>query len=185
MRGLILCVLLVGSLGTASAAPPSGRPKISPPPVVSLVELTAFTTKGRASVRVAHPSGWVGDYEADRRSIRLVGPAGEGEVFIGVAHHGDELGNYLQELKTRHPGSAPSPPETIAVRGVKPEAGERATRFIITGREAGEIVMIERAGVMVLFAAIVTHESWPELKKQLDRCYPSVEIGTLRPAPGP
>lgn len=182
MRGALGFSLCLGFAGLAVAAPPA-PPK--PPPVLSLVELTAFTTKGKAAVRVTHPAGWLGDYEADRRSIRLVGPVGEGEIFIGVAHHGDELGAYLEDLKRRHPGSAPSPPETIQVRGINPDAGERATRFIITGREAGEIVMIERAGVMVLFATLVTHESWPGLKKQLDRCYPSVEIGPARGAPRP
>lgn len=184
MRRILLATALAGLLGVAHAAPPGGKPKGGPPPVVSLVELSAFTTQGRAAVRVAHPSGWLGDYEADRRSIRLVGPEGEGEIFIGVAHHGDELGAYLQDLKRRHPGSVPSPPETISVPGVKAEAGERATRFLITGREAGELVMIERGGLMVLFATLVTHDSWPELKKQLDRCYPSVEVGPARAPDG-
>lgn len=178
-----LGLLALGALLQVEAAAGPPKPKAAPPPAVSLVELSAFTQAGRAAVRVAHPSGWLGDYEADRRSIRLVGPEGEGEIFIGVAHHGDELGAYLQDLKRRHPGSVPSPPETITVRGVRPEAGERATRFLITGREAGELVMIERAGLMVLFATLVTHESWPELKRQLDRCYPSVEVGPVR-APG-
>lgn len=181
---LAAAVGLTVLVGAAQAGAPGAKPRPSPPPVVSLVELSAFTPDGRAAVRVTHPSGWVGDYEADRRSIRLVGPGGEGEIFIGVAHHGDELGAYLQDLKRRHPGSVPSPPETIAVRGVRPEAGERATRFVITGREAGELVMIERAGLMVLFATLVTPESWPELKKQLDRCYPSVEVGPHRAASG-
>lgn len=151
------------------------------PPVVALVELRvkSFNLHGQPldkKVRVAHPKGWAGDKDPDQRSIQLVGPEGEGEILIAAVGHPSELNEYLEGLKTRHPSAAPSPPAAAQIRGINPERGERATRFIITGNEVGEMLMIERGDVIVLFAAVVRPEDWPAIKEQLARCYPTVEV---------
>lgn len=168
------------------AAPP--RP--APPPVVSLVELEVASPGAggeweHKKIRVAHPAGWTGDYEADRRSIRLFGPEGEGEILIAAAVRPDELGLYLSELARRHPASTPSPPQSVDVQGVKPERGERATKFTITGKEVGEMVMIERAGVIVLFSTVVQPNAWEAVGRDMKRCYPTVQVVSADPPSAP
>ena len=202
---LLLGVSFAASAGTGRAAPPGAEaapgsrpPKAAPassggpsagPPVLSLVELRVVRRGGPGGpalnkrVRVAHPQGWTGDAEANGRSIRLFGPAGEGEMLIATATHPSELGAFLEGLRRRHPSAAPSPPQHIDVHGIKPHRGERATRFEITGGELGEMVMIERGEVIVLFATIVRPSAWPTLEKQLSRCYPTVEVSDVR-SPG-
>jgi hypothetical protein len=156
----------IGFLASASAA------AWAKPPRVALVELKVLDKV----VRVAHPVGWEGDVEPDHRSVRLVGPEGEGELLIATASQPAELGAYLEGLRRRHPGSTPSPPQAIEVPGIHPEKRERATRFVITGHEAGEMVMIERGGLIVLFAAVVDPDAWESLKTGLSRCYSTVEV---------
>jgi hypothetical protein len=170
--GLLACV------AEASAAKP---------PKLSLVELrvknAAFAGKPAVDkvVRVARPASWEGELEPDGRSLRLVGPEGEGELLIAAAGHPAELGPYLEGLRRRHPGSAPSPPEAAPIPGIKAQRGERATRFVITGHETGEMVMIERGSVIVLFAAVVEQEAWAALKPALSRCYATVEVADPKP----
>jgi len=151
------------------------------PPRVALVELRVGGTNVhgvalKRRVRVAHPKGWTGDFDADRRAIRLLGPEGEGEILVATVAHPAELGAYLDELRVRHPSAAPSPPQAAKVHGVDPLKDERATRFVITGQEVGEMMMIERGGIIVLFAAVVRPEDWPAIAEQLERCYPTVEV---------
>jgi hypothetical protein len=185
----ILCGFLLVGVGTDGWAKPGtettkpAEAKKGPPPVVSLVQFRLWTPEGIRTIRVAHPKGWTGDYEADHRSIRLFGPNGEGEMLIAVALHGSELQGYLQDLKKRHPGSVPSPPETIEVPGIDPDDGERATRFVITGKEAGELVMIEQQGFIVFFGTLVTHDAWTDLSRQLKAAYPSVSISEPQKPP--
>jgi hypothetical protein len=62
------------------------------------------------------------------------------------------------------------------VPGIDPKKGERATRFVITGREAGEMVMIERGSVIVLFATVVESDAWDGLKRGLTKCYSTVSV---------
>lgn len=151
------------------------------PPVVALVELSVRSSGLHGQpldkrVRVAHPKGWTGDEDPDGRSVQLFGPGGEGEILIAAVGHPSELGEYLAGLKKRHPSAAPSPPQAAEIRGIDPQRGERATRFVITGKEVGEMMMIERGDVIVLFAAVVRPEDWPQIKQQLVRCYPTVEV---------
>lgn len=154
------------------------------PPKLALAELalTARSTDGRIlerRVRVGHPVGWTGDEDLGRRAIRLFGPEGEGEILIVAALHPDELGEHLTRLKDEHPSAAPSPPMAMAVPGIDPVKGERATRFVITGREGGEMVLIERGGAIVLIATIVAPEAWSDLSAVMERCYPTVEVFDL------
>jgi hypothetical protein len=172
-----------------TSAPPVGKP-----PVLALHELRV-TMPGEADrpgppvspvrkrVRFATPKGWTGEEDdtPDFRSMRLSGPEGVGEMLIVAATHPSELGEYLTQLKNDHPAAAPSPPMAIDVAGIDIKKGERATRFQITGREVGEMVMVERGGVIVLFATIVDPDAWPELSKLMQRCYPTVEVMTLEP----
>ena len=152
------------------------------PPVLSLVELRVRHEGAEKTVRVAYPKGWTGELEADRRTIRLFGPEGEGEMLVAAVVHPSELSPHLQGLRERHPSSVPSPPSAIDVFGVDPKKGERATRFQITGREVGEMVTIERGGVIVLFATIVAPNAWTEIEKQMARCYPTVDVSAARKA---
>jgi hypothetical protein len=130
----------------------------------------------RMRVKLAAPKGWTGDDALDASSIRLLGPNGEGEILLAVVMTPSALGEHLTRLKNAHPAAAPSPPMAIDVKGIDPQRGERATRFVITGKETGEMVMIERGGVIVLYASIVAPDAWPALKPLMERCYPSVQV---------
>lgn len=167
---------LVGAIALVSRTAAAARP-----PVVSLVELRvrSLNLAGQPltkTVRVAHPKGWEGDVDEDGRAVRLYGPDGEGEILVAAVGHPSELGQYLDDLRERHPGASPSPPAHVRVLGIDPERGERATRFQITGTEVGEMVMIERGEVIILFATVVAPEAWPAIQAQLARCYPTVEV---------
>ncbi|MFO0727062.1 MAG: hypothetical protein U1E65_24995 [Myxococcota bacterium] len=153
----------------------------SPPPVVALVELdvAGINVKGvpvDKRVRVAYPKGWDRERGPDGRSVQLIGPGGEGEILVAAFAHPNELGEVLEGLRQRHPSATPSPPETGKVHGIRPKKGERATRFQITGGEVGEMMMIERGGVIVLFATVVKPDAWKDVEAQLVRCYPTVEV---------
>jgi hypothetical protein len=151
----------------------------APPPVVALIELEVSGTnvKGVAvdkRVRVAQGLGE--GTGPDGRSVQLIGPTGEGEIVVAALAHPSELGEILEGLRGRHPSATPSPPEVGKVHGIRPKLGERATLFTITGGEVGEMMMIERGGVIVLFAAVVRPDAWTEVQAQLVRCYPTVEV---------
>lgn len=179
--GAIVLPLPLAAFLALTAAPPAA----SKAPVLSLRELRLQLPGVSKRVRFATPKGWTGDEdeEPDLRSIRLSGPDGVGQMWVVAAAHPSELGEYLTELKNQHPAAAPSPPMAVQVAGIDPKRGERATRFVITGKESGELVMIERGGVIVLFATIVEPDAWPELQKVLARCYPTVEVAELGPRP--
>lgn len=131
----------------------------------------------RKRVQLRVPAGWNGDDALEHPgSMRLFGPNGEGELLIAVVMSPNALGEHLTFLKNAHPSAAPSPPMAIDVKGIDPQCGERATRFQITGKEVGEMVMIERGGVIVLFAAIVEPNSWAALKPLMEKCYPTVKV---------
>lgn len=160
------------------------------PPVVSLVELRvrSLNLSGQPvtkTVRVAHPKGWEGDVDEDGRAVQLFGPNGEGEILVAAVGHPSELSVYLDELRQRHPGASPSPPSHAKILGIDPERGERATRFVITGTEVGEMIMIERGEVIVLFVTIVAPDAWPAVQAQLERCYPTVEVVERAAKPAP
>lgn len=150
------------------------------PPVVSLVELSLAQRGGGGHpaldkrIRVAHPQGWSGEMESDGRSIRLFG--GAGEMLIAVVSHPSQLDPHMQLLRQRHPSVVPSPPQAIDVPGIDAQRGERATRFEFTGKELGEMVTVERGGLIVLFATIVAPNAWAEVAPLVARCYPTVEV---------
>ncbi len=131
----------------------------------------------RKRVQLRVPQGWTGDDALEHPgSARLFGPNGEGEIYVAVVMSPNALGEHLTFLKNTHPSAAPSPPMAIEVKGIDPQRGERATRFQITGKEIGEMVMIERGGVIVLYAAIVEPNAWAALKPSMEKCYPSVKV---------
>ncbi|MBI3178185.1 MAG: hypothetical protein HYZ27_00905 [Deltaproteobacteria bacterium] len=169
----------------AKPPPPPPKPAI-PPPVLAMLELSVRgrTPKGLVdkAVRVAIPKGWEGDIEDDGRSIMLSGPEGEGEILVAAVAHPSEIGAFLAELKGRHPGAVPSPPQFVEVPGIDPDKGERATRFEVTGRELGELITIERGEVIVLFATLVDPNAWEGLAQVLARCYPAVEVSDRKPS---
>jgi hypothetical protein len=146
------------------------------PPVLALKSVTVAGERGTKVVRFATPRHWTAEEAIEPRSVRLVGPDGEGEITILVATSPAELGTLLTRLKSQHPGAQPSPPAAMKVAGIDPIKGERATRFIITGRELGEMVLIERGGAIVLFATIVEPDAWKDLSKIMARCYPTVAV---------
>jgi hypothetical protein len=172
----LLCAL---GLGAGAAAAPEG-PR-SPPPKLILKELRfpvlgpegGLTTR---RVRLGVPAGWTGERDPDGHALRLFGPEGEGTVLFAAVTHPEELGAYLGELKEAHPAAAPSPPEPFSLVGVSPERGERATRFVITGQEVGEMLMIERQGTIVLVATVVSPAAWTSLAPVLQRVYRTLQI---------
>lgn len=130
-------------------------------------------------VRLGIPPGWTGDRHPNGRSLELVGPDGEGRITVAAALHPSELHDYLAEMKNRHPSAAPSPPQHMTLPGVDPAHGERATRFVITGREVGEMVLIEKRDTIVLIVTVVDPKVWPDVQALLEKVYPTVEIANL------
>lgn len=160
----------------AEAAPPAK----SPPPVFAMRSMN-LQGPGRygepiaRQIRFGLPKGW--DGESDGAVLRLFGPTGK--MLIAGATHPGQLSTILQELKKAHPSAAPSPPEPLDLPGIRTEHGERATRFIITGREAGEMVMIEKQEVILLFVTVVDPNAWTALKPIMDKAYTTVEVRDL------
>lgn len=165
----------------AEASPRSPAPIPGGPPVLQLKEVRVPGAAGERVVRFAAPQTWASEKPVEAHSVRLVGPAGEGEITVLAALQPSELGPLLNRLRTQHPGAAPSPPEALEVAGIDPERGERATQFLITGAESGEMVMIEREGVIVLYATVVQRRAWPALRPVLARCYSTVEVAERAP----
>lgn len=150
-------------------------------PSVTLHTLEAWV-RGDSGPRIAKqvrfeaPSAWTGDRERDRRSVTLYGPDGEGTARIALLLQPSELKARLDALARRHPGSEPSPPEVIELPQIRAALGDRATRYPITGRQVGEIVLIERREALVLVAIVVRDEAWPAVSTWARRLYESVEV---------
>jgi hypothetical protein len=125
-------------------------------------------------VRFGVPKGWTGDRHPNGRSLTLSGP--DGKILVAAALHPEGLTPYLDELKQKHPSATPSPPEAMTLPGIKPERMERATRFVITGREVGEMVLIEKHDVIVLIVTVVAPNAWAEIQPVMQKVYPTVEI---------
>jgi hypothetical protein len=125
-------------------------------------------------VRFGAPKGWNGDRHPNGRSLTLT--SGEGKILVAAALHPEGLTPYLDELKKTHPAATPSPPEAMTLPGIKPERMERATRFTITGREVGEMVLIEKLDVIVLIVTVVDPNAWAALAPVMAKVYATVEI---------
>lgn len=153
-----------------------------PPPVFQLHDLEVRgkeTATGRIftrRVRLGIPRGWTGEKEHQGRALRLFGPEGEGRILVAIAFNPRELSTFLTELKTAHPSAAPSPPQPMDLPGIRTDLGERATRFVVTGREVGELVMIEKRGLIVLIATVVAPDAWEPLKPLLAKAYTTVDV---------
>jgi hypothetical protein len=168
------CLLTLAGLGAAKGA-------ASKLPVLTFHELkvTQVSPEGQRiqqTVRVAFPKGWSGERDSTGRALRLYGPDGEGRILAVVASHPEELGPYLSDLKKGHPSAAPAPPEAMNIPGIRSDLGERATRFRVDGREVGEMVMIEKGGLIVLLVTVVEPSAWPTLKPVIERCYPTLSV---------
>jgi hypothetical protein len=127
-------------------------------------------------VRFGVPKGWTGDRHPNGRSLTLAGPEGEGKILIAAALHPEGLTPYLDEMKKSHPAATPSPPEAMELPGIKTERMERATRFVITGREVGEMVLIEKKDVIVLIVTVVDPNVWAAVQPVMAKVYPTVEV---------
>ena len=179
MRALVLTSVLLCSLsGVAIAAPAS---KKTPPPVYAMRELVLdaiVPEQGRVTrrIRIGIPKGWTGERDPNGRSIRLAGPEGEGMILVAGALHPSQLTPYLTDLKNAHPSAAPSPPQPMTLPGVYADKGERATRFTVTGREVGEMVMVEKREAIVLVVTVVAPEVWPEVQKMMEKAYATLEV---------
>jgi hypothetical protein len=125
-------------------------------------------------VRFGAPKGWTGERHPNGRSVTLISDVGK--ILIAAALHPEGLTPYLDEMKASHPAAVPSPPEPMTLPGIKPERMERATRFIITGKEVGEMVLIEKFDVIVLIVTVVDPNAWTDLKPIMAKVYPTVEI---------
>ncbi len=172
--------LLIAALGFASNSAP--RSAWAKPPVLQMRELVLRTRAQpkmpavHKKIRAAFPKGWTGERHPNGRSIEMHGPNGEGRILFAAALHPEGLHPYLSELKRRHPSAVPSPPQHMKVEGVRPEHGDRATRFVVTGREVGEMVMIEKRDAIILVVTIVDPKVWPELQKRMERVYPTIDV---------
>ena len=179
MRAFITSLLLVlASSGAALGAPGA---KKTPPPVYQMRELVLdaiVPEQGRVTrrIRIGIPKGWTGDRDPNGRSIKLAGPDGEGMILVAGALHPSQLTPYLTDLKNSHPAAAPSPPQPLALPGVYADKGERATRFVVTGREVGEMVMVEKREAIVLVVTVVAPEVWPEVQKMMEKAYATLEV---------
>ncbi len=176
-----------GGVGSALAAPDPGAEPDRRPSELALVQLvisragSAETMAVNRVVKLGVPQGWTGELESQGRAARLYGPEGEGQMLIAAALHPSELGYYLNELKKKHPSAAPSPPELLKLPGIRPSMGERATRFAITGREVGEMVLIEKRDTIVLIVTVVDPNAWSRVRRELAKTYPTVTINDVRP----
>ena len=151
------------------------------PPVYAMRELVLDAVVpdiGRVTrrIRIGVPKGWTGDRDPNGRSLKLFGPNGEGMLLVAGALHPSQLTPYLDELKTNHPSAAPSPPQPMTLPGVDATLGERATRFVVTGQEVGEMVMIEKRDAIVLIVTVVDPNAWPTVKPQLEKAYATVQV---------
>jgi len=134
-------------------------------------------------VSVGTPSGWTPEFAREGPSLRLYGPEGEGMMLIAVATHPSQLGPYLDELAKKHPSSLPGPPQTMSLPRLVPLMGDRATRYVVSGRQAGEMVMVERRDAIVLVATVVKADAWAELSSLMQKVYESIEIHRERIKP--
>ena len=173
----IVCVALL-AIGVTTAP---GRSDAAPPKLK--VHEFALKRPGSADtraidrrVRIALPAGWTGELVDQGRAQRLYGPEGEGKMLIAVALHPSELHTYLTELKQAHPSAAPTPPEKLDLPNISTAMGERATRFKVTGREVGEMVLIEKSDTILLIATVVDPLAWPRLRKLLAKTYRTIDI---------
>jgi hypothetical protein len=179
MRALIASLLIGCSLSVPALAAEGG--KKTPPPVYAMRELVLdaiVPEQGRVTrrIRIGIPKGWTGERDPNGRSLKLAGPDGEGMILVAGALHPSQLTPYLTDLKNAHPSAAPSPPQPMTLPGVYADKGERATRFTVTGREVGEMVMVEKREAIVLVVTVVAPEVWPEVQKMMEKAYATLEV---------
>jgi hypothetical protein len=137
----------------------------------------------RRKVQVLTPSDWTPEPMPGPRSLRLYGPDGEGTLTVAVALHPSQLDPVLGELRRRHPGSVPGPPQPMSLPGLNEVLGDRATRYSVTGRQLGEMVMIERRDTIVLVAVVVRASAWEAVSPLMSEVYRSIQIHRVRPPP--
>jgi hypothetical protein len=179
--------MLTGLLLVASAAPAlAGAP---PTLVLRSFEIRARGGPEASPIRrridIGVPAGWTVASPPGRPELELVGPEGEGRMLIFAGLHPSHLGPVLERLRAAHPAAAPSPPERLELPGIRGELGERATRFSITGREVGEMVLLEKEDTIILIAPVVEPGAWARLEPKLARVYPTVSVRDLEAASRP
>ena len=130
----------------------------------------------RRRIQLAIPETWTVASPPGAAELELAAPDGVGRMLVFAGLHPSHLGPVLDRLRRRHPSAAPSPPQAMELAGLRPELGERATRFEITGREVGEMVLLERGDALVLLVTVVTPAAWPEVRAQLAPVYPTVSV---------
>lgn len=162
----------------AGATCPSAAPKSLPVYTVHTLTIRARTPRGpvRARVRVSTPPGWTPEPAPDGLSLRLFGPQGEGKMLLALGLKPAHLDPHLSRLRREHPGSIPGPPDPISLPQLKPALGDRATRYSITGGQLGEMVLVERRGVLVLVATVVRASAWERLREPLQAVYSSIRV---------
>ncbi len=184
VRILVIVLLAVVGVNAAAGSVWAQRPR---GPTLKLRELrlrrpgSADTMAVDRRVQIAVEAGWTGEFESRGRAVRLYGPEGEGKMLIAAALHPSELGQYLSELKREHPSAAPLPPQKLDLPGIRPMMGERATRFVIKGREVGEMVLIEKQATIVLIVTVVDPRAWPRIRRELAKSYRTLIIRDAKP----
>lgn len=174
-RAALAAALLVGLAAPAAALP--GFRQVH-------LELRAEGGFGQPDngqrLSIPVPAGWTGELDPDQRTLRLFGPTGEGELIVSAAYNPNQLTPIFDELQRNHRGAAPTHPQEVQLPGVA-----RASRFAISGRERGEMMMMKIQGVWLLFVAVVEAEAWPRLRRQLRQSYRRVKLSPLPPSPAP
>lgn len=145
---------------------------------VRVLKVRARTPRGPATarVRVSTPPGWTAEPAPDGLSMRLFGPKGVGKMLIAIGLRPEHLDPHLSRLRREHPGSAPTPPQTLELPQLNAMLGDRATRYPITGSQVGEMVLVERRGVLTLIAVVVRPSAWEAVRKSMPAVYRSVRV---------
>lgn len=130
-----------------------------------------------ASVVVGHPPGWI-PLHTDRAqgALTLHQPESGAELWVVAVSHPDALGPWLSRFRRRFHDVVPGVPESASLPGLRPEWGERATRFGLGGRLKGEMFLVEKGRVHVLYLTVAAPDAWPQVARTLPAAYANVSL---------
>lgn len=169
----------------AEARPAKSRAKAVPLVLELHTRATPQMPAIHRRLRITLPAGWTPEMDPNGRMAELFGPGGVGRIQVCAALHPSGLDPVLDALKQEHPSAAPSPPEAMKLPGLRPDRQERATRFRVTGKEVGEMVLIEKDASLLLVVSVVEPQAWPALRRALQASYRSLVVEDIPQASPP
>lgn len=131
-------------------------------------------------VTIATPKGWTPEPAPAPGQLHLFEPEGEGRMTLAVCVHPSQLKEILDELRRSHPGSTPNPPQPLELAQLNTVMGDRATRYAITGRQRGEMVLVERMETIVFVSVVVRASAWERVSSLMPEVYRSIRIERVR-----